>query len=115
MAKIPEMARVVLEHRLRTQHTARWPQLRDLTIRYRGDFAYLDAVFADEADDAAPYPLCRLRYTGQPDQWGFAIYLDSRGAYEDSYLPSGESVGTPEQALNCACGLYAGDPTAWIG
>ncbi|MBL7488137.1 hypothetical protein I6A60_34095 [Frankia sp. AgB1.9] len=112
MAKIPETARVVLEHRLRTQHTTRWPQLRDLTVRYCGDFAYLDAAFPDETDNATPYPLCQPRYTGQPDQWGFVIYLDSRGAYEDSYLPNGRPLGTPEQTLNCACGLYAGDPTA---
>ena len=113
MAKIPEAARVVLQHRLHTRHIARWPQLRDLTVRYRGDFAYLDAVFADEPTDADPYPLCRLRYTGQSDRWGFAIYLDSRGAYEDSYLPDGQPTATPEQALDCACGLYADDPTAW--
>src|SRR5215211_1043787 len=27
-------------------------------------------------------------------------------------LPSGEFAGTPEEALDCACGLYLGDPTA---
>jgi hypothetical protein len=28
-------------------------------------------------------------------------------------LPSGYPVGTPEEALDCACGLYLNDPTAW--
>ena len=113
MAKIPDAARVALEQRLHTRHTGRWPGLRTLTVRYRGDFAYLDATFTDEDDDAEPYPLCRLRYTGQPDLWGFAIYLDSNATYEDSFLPTGQPAGTPEQALDCACGLYLADPTAW--
>jgi hypothetical protein len=29
-------------------------------------------------------------------------------------LLSGEFAGTPEEALDCACGLYLGDPTAWL-
>jgi hypothetical protein len=42
-----------------------------------------------------------------------AVYLASRDGYEDSVLPSGLPIGTPQQALDCACGLYLGDPTAW--
>lgn len=45
--------------------------------------------------------------------WGFAIYLASRDGYEDSVLPSGLPTGQPEQALDCACGLYLDDPDAW--
>jgi hypothetical protein len=40
--------------------------------------------------------------------------LASRDGYEDAILPSGYPVGTPEEALDCACGLYLNDPTAWI-
>jgi hypothetical protein len=58
-------------------------------------------------------PLMRLRYGGSANQWGFAIYLASSAKYEDSILPDGTLAGTPEQALDCACGLYLGDPTAW--
>ena len=29
-------------------------------------------------------------------------------------LPSGSSGGTPEEALDCAAGLYLNDPTAWL-
>jgi len=43
----------------------------------------------------------------------FAIYLASRDGYEDSVPPSGLPVGTPEEALDCACGLYLADPSAW--
>jgi len=44
---------------------------------------------------------------------GFAIYLACRDGYEDSVLPSGLGAGTPEEALDCACGLYLNDPSAW--
>jgi hypothetical protein len=28
-------------------------------------------------------------------------------------LPSGLHTGAPEEALDCACGLYLNDPGAW--
>ena len=44
----------------------------------------------------------------------FSAHLASRDGYEDAILPSGYPVGTPDEALDCACGLYLNDPTAWI-
>ena len=44
---------------------------------------------------------------------GFAVYLASKDGYEDSVLPTGDLAGAPEDALDTACGLYLGDPTAW--
>jgi len=29
-------------------------------------------------------------------------------------LHTGTTTGSPEDALDTACGLYLGDPTAWI-
>ena len=58
-------------------------------------------------------PLMRLRYGGSASVWGFAIYLGSSGKYQDSALPDGNFAGSPENALDCACRLYVGDPTAW--
>jgi len=58
-------------------------------------------------------PLCRLRYGASASRWGFAIYLASRDSYADSILPNGQFAGSPEDALDCACGLYLNDPTAW--
>ena len=55
-----------------------------------------------------PTPLRRLR---QPV--GFAIYRASHNDYEDLYLPTGSTGGAAEDALDTACGLYLGDPTAW--
>jgi hypothetical protein len=46
--------------------------------------------------------------------WGFAIYRASHDDYETSLLPSGYPAGTPEEALDCACGLYLADPAAWL-
>jgi hypothetical protein len=43
--------------------------------------------------------------------WGFAIYRASHDDYEDSYLPTGIPAGSPEDALDCACGLYLNNPT----
>ena len=108
---IPEVTRAGLARRLDVHRRDRWPQLKELNIRYRANFAYLQGT---TATDFYPLSLCRLRYLGSPDRWGFAIYLASRDGYEDSVLPNGSFTGTPEQALDCACGLYLNDVTAWI-
>ena len=44
---------------------------------------------------------------------GFALYRASHDDYQDNFLPSGSPTGTAEEALDCACGLYLNDPTAW--
>ena len=44
-------------------------------------------------------------------RWGFAMYLASKDGYEDAVLPTGAFAGLPEDALDCAAGLYLGDPT----
>jgi hypothetical protein len=108
---IPETARRALARRLETRRQQRWPRLNNLTIRYRTTFAYIAGATAEDQD---PLPLCRLRYLGTADNWGFAIYLASKDGYEDSNLPHGGFTGTPEAALDCACGLYLNDVTAWI-
>jgi len=46
--------------------------------------------------------------------WGFAIYCVSHDDYQKSVLPSGYPPGAPQEALDCACGLYLGDTTAWL-
>lgn len=106
---IPESTKTSLGQRLRTRQRERWPALAGVQARFRGRFAYVDG----ELQDDELLPLCRLRYAGSASLWGFAIYLASKDAYQDSLLPSGLPVGTPEEALDCACGLYLADPTAW--
>jgi hypothetical protein len=106
---IPESTKTSLQQRLRTHARQRWPALADIEVRFRGRFAYVNGELAT----GEAVPLCRLRYAGSASLWGFAIYLASRDGYEDSVLPSGLPIGTPQEALDCACGLYLDDPTAW--
>jgi len=110
VAKIPTSTQTSLRQRLTSHAQQRWPQISQIHTRYRANFAYIDAVLAD----GEQLKLCRLRYGGSAHQWGFAIYRASHDDYEDSHLPTGHPVGTAEEALDTACGLYLGDPTAWI-
>jgi hypothetical protein len=107
---IPEPARWGVEQRLELRRRERWPALRDLKVRYRGDYANVSGT-----DPDGPLSLCRLRWTGSPDHRGFASYLASKDGYGDSVLLTGGFTGTPEEALDCVCGLYLGDPSAWAG
>jgi hypothetical protein len=111
VAKLPpESTKVNLRQRLVRHAQQRWPALTEVSVRYHGAFAYIDA----HLPDGVVMPLCRLRYGGSAHQWGFAIYLASRDAYQDSVPPSGYPVGTVEEARDCACGLYLNDPAAWL-
>jgi hypothetical protein len=110
-ATIPESTKTSLLQRLTARAQERWPALADvqLRFRFRGRFAYVDG----ELDSGEVLALCRLRYVGSAAVWGFAIYLASKDGYEDSILPGGRPGGTPQEGLDCACGLYLADPSAW--
>jgi hypothetical protein len=105
MAGPNDVKATALQQRL-IAHARRWPQITEITVRYRARFAYIDAVL----DDGDELQLCRLRDTGHPEMWGFALFTYSNERYEDNVLPTGRPFGTPEQALDCAAGLYLGDP-----
>ena len=101
--------RASLAQRLNERRRERWPELTEIRLRFTGAFAYVDGTLGgDEV-----LRLCRLRYGGSASSWGFAIYLASKDGYERSVLPTASFAGTPEEALDCACGLYLNDPTAW--
>ena len=110
MPKIPDSTKNSLHWRLATRARERWPDLAEVRMRYRAGFAYVDGVLAD----GEVLPLCRLRYVGSASTWGFAIYRASHDDYDRSVLPSGYPAGSPQEALDCACGLYLGDTTAWL-
>jgi hypothetical protein len=110
MASPPESTKTSLRQRLHTRARDRWPELASVTTRHHGAFVYVSGHLAD----GTVLPLFRLRYNGSASAWGFAVYLASRDGYENSILPSGYPFGTPEEALDCACGLYLNDATAWI-
>ena len=109
MAAPPASTKTSLQQRLSAHARQRWPQLTGVDVRFRGAFAYVSATMPD----SEPMALMRLRYGGSATRWGFAIYLASKDGYQDSVLPTGFTAGTPEDALDTACGLYLGDPTAW--
>jgi hypothetical protein len=105
----PASTKSSLASRLTDHARQRWPQIAKVQVRFRAGFAYIDG----DLGDGEHLRLCRLRYGGSASRWGFAIYRASHDDYQDSILPSGAFAGTPEEALDCACGLYLNDPTAW--
>ncbi len=109
MATPPASTKASLGQRLSQRARERWPDLSQVTVRFRAQFAYVDGQLAN----GEVLPLCRLRYGGYANSWGFAIYRASHDDYQDSILPNGTFAGTAEDALDCACGLYLNDPTAW--
>jgi len=109
VVKYPDSTKSSLEYRLHARARERWPQLSSVDVRHRANFSYVDGVLPD----GTVTKLCRLRYGGSAHQWGFAIYRASHDDYAESVLPTGLPVGTCEDALDTACGLYLGDPTAW--
>jgi hypothetical protein len=108
MAAPPASTKTSLQQRLSARTHQRWPQLAGVDVRFRGAFAYVTG----ELPNGESIPLMRLRYGGSAARWGFAIYLASKDGYEDSVLPTGFTAGAPEDALDTACSLYLGDPTA---
>jgi hypothetical protein len=109
MPSPPASTKTSLGQRLTARARDRWAALTGVEVRFRGRFAYVSG----RLPDGDVLPLCRLRYGGSASSWGFALYRASHDDYEDTFLPSGDTVGSPEEALDCACGLYINDPTAW--
>jgi hypothetical protein len=105
----PASTKASLEQRLRARARQRWPALTSLSVRHRGAFSYVDGLLPD----ATTLELCRLRYVGSAHQWRFAIHRASHDDYEESFFPTGLPIGTCEDALDVACGLYLDDPAAW--
>jgi hypothetical protein len=104
----PESTKISVRQRLTARARDRWPQITELHVRHRGVFTYVEATA-----EAGTLPLCRLRYVGSAHDWRVAIYRASQDDYQESIFPSGLSIGTCQDALDLACGLYLDDPTAW--
>jgi hypothetical protein len=109
MATPPESTKTNVSYYLRQRAKERWPQIETLDVRFRSNFAYVTAITTESEE----LPLCRLRYAGSASVWGFAVYLASKDGYENSILPNGQFSGSPQDCLDCACGLYFNDPAAW--
>ena len=107
MATPPASTKTSLGQRLTGHARSHWPALTTVQVRFRAHFAYVDG----HLPNGEVLPLCRLRYGGSASRWGFAIYRASHDDYQDNILPNGQFAGSPEEALDCACGLYLNDPT----
>ena len=124
---IPDAVRRRTEQQLRRyaeQHFA--GRYTRLDIRFRGQFCYVDAYTEPEEDPPGwppadwpetreeylerlrntPTHLCRLRYFGREDHWGFAFYAYSSERYELSVFPSGEFFGHAEEAFRVSAEAY---------
>ncbi len=124
--KIPDAVKRRTEERIRRfaeeNYAGRYTRLE---IRFRGKFCYIDAY--EEPQEMPGWPpehwpeskeeflerlrntplhLCRLRYFGDEERWGFAFYTYSNETYELSILPSGDFYGTPEEAFDTAASVY---------
>jgi len=93
-----------------------------LDVRFRGQFCYIDAhtepALPDDNWPPADWPetreeyqtrlrdtpthLCRLRYFGNEEGWGFAFYTYSNERYQLAVFPSGEFFGPPEEAFGAS-------------
>jgi hypothetical protein len=88
-----------------------------IDVRFRGALCYIDAYSEpDVPRGSAPPPgetrdqwieqlrntpmhLCRIRFLGNEDRWGFAWYTYAHEKYVPSLLITGEVQGTPEEAF----------------
>ena len=109
MAKPPESTKISLRQKLASRAAERWPQLAGITSAGTASSptSAASSPTAPPAPDAAA--LRRLRHhlglchlPGQPRRL--------REVRPAQRLPA----GTPQEALDCACGLYLGDHTAWL-
>ncbi len=124
---IPEPVKGRTEERIRRyaeQHFA--GRYTRLDIRFRGQFCYIDAYTEPEPLGPdwpppdwpetreeylerlrnTPTHLCRLRYFGDEERWGFAFYTYSGNRYELSVFPSGDFFGPPEEAFHVSAEAY---------
>jgi hypothetical protein len=96
-----------------------------MDVRFRGTFCYVDAYcdlsvrseelprpdtreyreFLKTHEDKVTH-LCRLRYLGSRDNWGFDFFAYSSMKYEPSVFLSGLPTGTPEDAFDLAASIY---------
>jgi len=124
--KVPPAVRQRTEQRIRRYAEKHFAgEYTRLEIRFRAQFCYIDAYTEPSVPKGwppkgwhetrkqhierlrnTPTHLCRLRYFGDEERWGFAFFAYSSQKYELSMLPSGEFFGTPEDAFATAAGLY---------
>jgi len=120
--KIPPHVQERTEARIRRyaekHHAGRYTRL---DIHFRGQFCYIDAYTEPSLPEGwppkdfgetraemierlrnTPTHLCRLRYFGDEERWGFAFFTYSNEKYETSVFPNGDFRGKPEDAFEAS-------------
>jgi len=127
--KIPETVKHRTRERIQRYAEAHFAgRYTRLDVRFRGQFCYIDAYQEPEPLGPdwppsdwpesreeylerlrnTPVHLCRLRYFGDQEGWGFAFYTYSSDRYELSVFPTGEFFGPPEEAFHVSADMYLG-------
>ena len=121
--KISDLVKTRTEKRIKQYAEAHFAgRYTRLDIRFRSHFCYVDAYTEPEPPDPnwpppdwpesreaylerlhnTPYYLFRLQYFGDETKWGLAFYSYAHEKYEKSVFPTGEFLGTPEEAFQTA-------------
>jgi len=105
-----QQTRNAVTRRVIAHVTAGWPRLGEPSVRYCGQYCYVDALLPGHRE---PIPILRLRYQGSADDWAIGIYKASTGQYSENELPGtfAGMTGTPEQGIDETFILYAGPRT----
>ena len=125
--KIPETVKHRTQERIRRYAEAHFAgRYTRLDIRFRGQFCYIDAYKEPEPFGPGwpppdwpesreeylerlrntPTHLCRLRYFGNEERWGFAFFSYGSDRYKLSVFPTGEFFGPPEEAFGISAEVY---------
>ncbi len=72
-----------------------------LVVRYRGVLCYVEAEQLQPDGRVFVFPLCRLRHFDL-ERWSIALYLFSSERYEPNLYPTGQWMGTLDEALDLA-------------
>ena len=117
---IPTAVQGALRARLeRHAHTGWQDQCRGVLIRFRGAYAYVDALPSARETlterrvgrEEIPVQLCRLGYLGEANRWQYAFFKYSDMKYALSLRASGSFEATPEEAFDCSARVYLGSGT----
>jgi hypothetical protein len=86
-----------------------FPDLQEVTIRWRGSYGYLTAWAGDGDQNDTQIPLCRIQYLGHEQDWGFALYDPATQTYTETVLRTGQQAGHPSDAFDTAAIIHLAD------
>ena len=78
----------------------KWYPKYQLTVRYKGQFCYVDAV----ENSQEKFAVCRLRYFGK-NSWSIGFFAYSSDSYKPCLFRNGKWLGTLEDAIT-TCSVY---------